>query len=499
MPRGGRPDPSPPGGIPPPRTDHGTRWQTETPPANKFVAAMQRVKHFAEEEVGQRVVAYGARVESQLQARRGGPGTPGGPTAGPAAGPAAGAVVASSEKPGRRQRYGKGPKVGSPNPSEPRCVPGDGARLGASRDHTDLFTRLRATAIFIRETEAAARARDDASSEEAASAARDERRRGDASSSSSPSETSARERNGSERPANDDASQELSGSTLALVVSAETLRKTKRQIEGSLLPQYVAFADSLSAAAAKARAARWTAGTPAGAALADAAQADVETHLATLLLVETELQLALKRLKTAHVRASAINVGGGGGLDALREDAVKRGVVNAHALAREGCAREFKAARDRVGAMLAGNEAAKVVSQQRLLRAADAAYADLERYYAAVARVRAECAGHPAFSKKEIGRAPETAEDAARAREGAAVLASLAAAAAAARGALRAAYEDASAVKRDAGSYGHLVAASPDAAPDPFASPLGGTDNSWRAHVAALDAELARELSLIHI
>ena len=53
--------------------------------------------------------------------------------------------------------------------------------------------------------------------------------------------------------ANDDASQELSGSTLALVVSAETLRKTKRQIEGSLLPQYVAFADSLSAAAAKAR------------------------------------------------------------------------------------------------------------------------------------------------------------------------------------------------------------------------------------------------------
>lgn len=489
MPRGGRPDPSPPGGIPPPRTDHGTRWQTETPPANKFVAAMQRVKHFAEEEVGQRVVAYGARVESQLQARRGGPGTPGGP----AAGAGAGAVVASSEKPGRRRPYGKGPKYSSPNPSEPRCVPGDGARLGASRDHTDLFTRLRATAIFIRETEAAARARDDAREE----AARDERRRGDASSSSSPSET-AFERNGLSdanlTPEPKD-SREESGSTLALVASAEALRKTKRQIEGSLLPQYVAFADSLSAAAAKARAARWTAGTPAGAALADAAQADVETHLATLLLVEMELQQALKRLKTAHVRASAINVfqKGGGGLDALRENAVKRGVVNAHALAREGCAREFKAARDRVGAMLAGNEAAKVVSQQRLLRAADAAYADLERYYAAVARVRAECAGHPAFSKKEIGGAPETAEDAARAREGAAVLASLAAAAAAARGALRAAYEDASAVKRDAGSYGHLVAASPDAAPDPFASPLGGTDNSWRAHVAALDAELARE------
>ena len=419
MPRGGRPDPSPPGGIPLPRTDHGTRWQTETPPANKFVAAMQRVKHFAEEEVGQRVVAYGARVESQLQARRGGPGTPGGPTAGPAAGPAAGAVVASSEKPGRRQRYGKGPKVGSDNQTEPRCVPGDGARLGASRDHTDLFTRLRATAIFIRETEAAARARDDASSEEAASAARDAETPRDASSSSSPSETSACERNRSDAsPRNDDASQELSGSALALVVSAETLRKTKRQIEGSLLPQYVAFADSLSAARRRARVARWTAGTPAGAALADAAQADVETHLATLLLVETELQQALKRLKTAHVRASAINVGGGGGLDALREDAVKRGVVNAHALAREGCAREFKAARDRVGAMLAGNEAAKVVSQQRLLRAADAAYADLERYYAAVARVRAECAGHPAFSKKEIGRAPETAEGAARAARG---------------------------------------------------------------------------------
>ena len=148
MPRGGRPDPSPPGGIPPPRTDPGSRWQTETPPANKFVAAMQRVKHFAEEEVGQRVVAYGARVESQLQARRGVPGTPGGPAAGSGA-------VASSEKPGRR-RAGKGPAT-LPE-SEP--VPGDGARLGASRDHTDLFTRLRATAIFIRETEAAARAAD---------------------------------------------------------------------------------------------------------------------------------------------------------------------------------------------------------------------------------------------------------------------------------------------------------------------------------------------------
>ena len=48
MPREGRSDPSPPGGIPPPRTDRSTRWQTETPPANKFVAAMQRVKHFAE-------------------------------------------------------------------------------------------------------------------------------------------------------------------------------------------------------------------------------------------------------------------------------------------------------------------------------------------------------------------------------------------------------------------------------------------------------------------
>jgi hypothetical protein len=109
---------------------------------------MQRVKHFAEEEVGQRVVAYGARVESQLQARRGVPGTPGGPAAGSGA-------VASSEKPGRR-RAGKGPAT-LPE-SEP--VPGDGARLGASRDHTDLFTRLRATAIFIRETEAAARAAD---------------------------------------------------------------------------------------------------------------------------------------------------------------------------------------------------------------------------------------------------------------------------------------------------------------------------------------------------
>ena len=115
-------------------------------------------------------------------------------------------------------------------------------------------------------------------------------------------------------------------------------------------------------------------------------------------------------------------------------------MVNAHALAREGCAREFKAARDRVGAMLAGNEAAKVVSQQRLLRAADAAYADLERYYAAVARVRAPSApGTPRFPKRKSDARRRRRRTPARAREGAAVLASLAAAAAAARGALRAA------------------------------------------------------------
>ena len=493
MPRGGRPDPSPPGGIPPPRTDAGSRWQTETPPANKFVAAMQRVKHFAEEEVGQRVVAYGARVESQLQARRGVPGTPGGPAAGSGA-------VASSEKPGRR-RAGKGPAT-LPE-SEP--VPGDGARLGASRDHTDLFTRLRATAIFIRETEAAARAAD----AREASARNGEDPDGDGASSSS-----LRDEHASDAANEDDrdtSGAELSGSTLAIVASAEALRVTKRAVEHSLLPQYVAFADSLSAAAAKARAARWTAGTPAGAASADAAQADVETHLATLLLVETELQQALKKLKMAHVRASAINLND---TENARDVAVKKSVVAAHALARESFSREFKAARDRVGAMLVGNEAAKVVSQQRLLRAADAAYADLEKYYAAVARVRAECVAHPAFTSREstkrarnarsggdggdggdgvsrpvAGVSPEDEEDASRAREGAAVLASLAAAAAAARGALRAAYEDASAVKREAGAG---ASSSPDADPFSFASPLGGTDNSWRAHIAALDAELAR-------
>ena len=56
-------------------------------------------------------------------------------------------------------------------------------------------------------------------------------------------------------------------------------------------------------------------------------------HTAILLMGIVEL------LFLRH--ASAINVGGGGGLDALREDAVKRGVVNAHALAREGCARRL--------------------------------------------------------------------------------------------------------------------------------------------------------------
>jgi hypothetical protein len=201
---------------------------------------MQRVKHFAEEEVGQRVVAYGARVESQLQARRGVPGTPGGPAAGSGA-------VASSEKPGRR-RAGKGPAT-LPE-SEP--VPGDGARLGASRDHTDLFTRLRATAIFIRETEAAARAAD--AREASARNGEDPDGDGDGASSSSPprDERASTAANEDHR---DTSKTELCGSTLAIVASAEALRVTKRAVEHSLLPQYKAFADSLSAAAAKANAA----------------------------------------------------------------------------------------------------------------------------------------------------------------------------------------------------------------------------------------------------
>ena len=483
MPYGGRPSTSPGSGPPGPQADPPNSNLGETPPANKFVAALQRVRNFAEEEVGQRVVAYGARVESHIQARR---------VAGPGAGSGSSGVNSASavSNENRSWRCGKGKGV-SANLDAHKHVPGDGTHLGSIRDHTELFTKLRATAIYIRETEEAVRKED----------LRKERAAAGGSSSSSPVK---------DDDLNDDVGRRdeqlpNSTSTSALIESSNTLQKTKRQIENSLLPQYTGFVDSLRAATAKATTAKWTTDTSRGKQLAKEAQADVETHLATLLLVEQELQLALKRLKTAHVICSAINAVD---QNCEKEKIVKRNIVHAFALARAENTREFKQARDRVQNLLVGNEAARVVSQQRLLRAADAAYADLERYYSSLCRLKQECEKHAAFrsvQRKQLRNdsinseitpndddaiEPASDEDLVAEREGRRVVLALGAAVAAARGALRAAYEDASLVKRLAGASG-LKNDSNDMDSSPFGSPHVG-DNSWRAHIASLDAELAR-------
>lgn len=471
MPRIGGFGSSPPGGLTPPGTSPvsvGNLWQKNTEssnPTNKFVAAMQRVKHFAEEEVGSRVVAYGARVESQLNARRGG----GGAVGFGSGGSTSGSGVSPGDVPNRWRPGNKGKGLSRGAQPRPEAVPGDGTHLGAVRDHTGLFTRLRATAIYIRETEAAAREGD-------------ARREGAAGSSASVDDFKADEPTRAAR---------VSTSTAAIMEAARTLHKTKRLIETSLLPQYVGFVDSLHRAAAAATAARRSANAQSGRDAATAAQADVETHLATLLLVELELQLALKRLKTAHVLCSTINPD----QHDEKETCVKRNVTAAFALCRSENTQKFKTARDRVQSMLVGNAAARVVSQQRLLRASDAAYADLERYYAALSRLKAECASHGAFrayKRKDNDETDISDDESSAAREGSLVVAALTAAAAAARASLRAAYEDASLVKRLAGaSSSNSADSGPEQESSPFGSPLVG-DNSWRAHIAALDNELYR-------
>ena len=277
-------------------------------------------------------------------------------------------------------------------------VPGDGARLGAVRDRTELFARLRETGIFIRTTEAKARAEDalaDAKArgfdsaeaarehDEAASARRGVRglfrrgvRRGAdlaASASDDPSRPRA-------------PPPPLSASALAVADAAKQLAEHVRKIERALLPQYVAFVDSLRASAAEAAAED----------APDAAQRDVETHLATLLLVEAELQSELKKLKAAHARASAIQGqaqpanGRENVTECPAEALLRRNVTNAHAVERARLTRLFQSARDRVSEMLAGNKAARAVARQRLLRAADAARADLERFYRVTWAVHAE-------------------------------------------------------------------------------------------------------------
>ena len=382
-----------------------------------------RVKTFANEEVGSRVVAPFARSDTPAS---------------------------------RRGRHDASPSAGSPSArardDSDGSVPGDGTHLGATRDHTHLFTRLRDTAIYIRETEAAARAAD--ALEEARAAGFDSVEAMEAAKPV-PRRGVFRRRAPEPRPAPPAPPDPPSASFVALCDAADALAGHRRAIEKNLLPQYLSFVDSLRAAA---RAASSPAARP-------DAQSDVETHLATLLLVEAELQAALKRLKVGHIRAGTIAVTPGDPEETL----MKRNVVNAHAIARTSLTARFKSARDGVGEMLKGNAAAKVMSQQRLLRASDAAYGDLERFYASLVRLRAELAAHP----KTTGAA------------GARVSAATREAAAAARAALRAAYEEATAVKRGGG---------PDAGADSGAdSGADDGERAWIAHVAALDAELARE------
>ena len=341
-----------------------------------------RVKTFANEEVGSRVVAPFARSET--------------PTS-------------------RRGRHDSSAAAGSPSAHAMNdadgSVPGDGTHLGATRDHTHLFTRLRDTAIYIRETEAAARAADalDGGARRRLltpskrwRTSQDPSRAAASSADAPPSPIRRRPHRPVPRPPL--SSRSATPPTPSPATGAPWRRISSRSTSPSWIP----------CARRRARRPRPTRGPT--------LVSDVETHLATLLLVEAELQAALKRLKVSHVRAGTITVTPGDPEESL----MKRNVVNAHAIARTSLTARFKRARDGVGEMLKGNAAAKVVSQQRLLRASDAAYGDLERFYASLVRLRAELAAHPKTTGAAGARvrlllrlpsaAPPRAEHARRAR-----------------------------------------------------------------------------------
>lgn len=359
------------------------------------------------------------------------------------------------------------PSVACEDGATEACISAsDAPLLGVVRDHTDLFTRLRATASYIRETEAAARAEEQGAGGASAavsghaagrSAAKDPALRFFYNTGASFKRTLGsrrRDPSSSGSSHSDAASNGPTASFAAVCAAAETLARVKRKIEGALMPQYLAFVASL----------RESADTTAAASDAetDARQSNVETHLATLLLVEAELQAALKQLKVSHAQCAAIKTAPGDPEEAL----VKRNVANAHSIARTDLTARFKRARDSVSEMLRGNAAAKVVSQQRALRAADAAYDELERFYAALVRLRAECVVHPAMLRVE----------------GAAVIKALTEAAEATKHALRAAYEESTLVKKGEGSG--ITGSS--------ARGSDGMEESWRAHYTALAEELTR-------
>ena len=258
----------------------------------------------------------------------------------------------------------------------------------------------------------------------------------------------------------DNESQEAGPHFTAMCEAADALAPIRRKIEKNLLPQYESFVASLKTAADAASAPD----------APQSAQTNVETHLATLLLVEQELQGALKLLKQSHMRAIGLRVTFGD----PEEECLKRNVVNAHMIARQDLTGKFKKARDSVSAMLKGNAAAKVVAQQRTLIASAAAYDELERFYKRLVRLSNEAAAHPAVDSAG--------------REGERVRLAFLAAAKAAKGALRAAFEESTDVKK--GTYGGE--ANVDGFKPGSWAYEGTMEETWRAHCVGVELELTK-------
>ena len=341
---------------------------------------------------------------------------------------------------------------------------------GASRDRTELFAQMRTTAKYVRETEAKEQAENELRSRlerEGWSNGYDDDDDDDDDDRLTPGKrirnlfTRRRRRSEKEEDTSDkDELEEVSPHFMAMCEAADALAPIRRKIEDNLLPQYESFVASLSTAAVAAAApdAR------------PAARTNVETHLATLLLIEQELQGALKLLKQSHMRAMGLRVT----LGDPAEECLKRNVVNAHMIARQHLTGKFKRARDSVSAMLKGTAAAKVVAQQRLLIASAAAYDELERFYKRLVRLGNEAAAHPAVS--DAGR------------EGERVRAAFLAAAETTKGALRAAFEESTNVKK--GTYG-MESEVDGFKPGSWAYE-GTMEETWRAHYKGVDAELAK-------
>ena len=343
---------------------------------------------------------------------------------------------------------------------------------GATRDRTELFAQMRTTAKYVRETEA----KEQAENELRSRLEREGWSNGyDANDDDDDDDddrltpgrrirnlfTRRRRQSEKEEDASDKGElEEVSPHFMAMCEAADALAPIRRKIENNLLPQYESFVASLSTAAVAAAAPD----------AQPAAQTNVETHLATLLLVEQELQGALKLLKQSHMRAMGLRVT----LGDPAEECLKRNVVNAHMIARQHLTGKFKRARDSVSAMLKGNAAARVVAQQRMLIASAAAYDELERFYKRLVRLGNEAAAHPAVS--DAGR------------EGERVRAAFLAAAETTKGALRAAFEESTNVKK--GTYG--IESEVDGFKPGSWAYEGTMEETWRAHCKGVDGELAK-------